>query len=135
MNMVLCFYIHPLSLPREKAFIIIPQSSAIHPISNPLPPETVLVSVDVTELYTNILHIHDLVVLQYFIDIRPNPQKPRTYFFFSSEHSSFFHELLLLQKTQLSTHQQHGHEQPYDPFLRQYFMGRLAKHVNSTHFI
>jgi len=54
--------------------------STIHSISDPLPPNIILVTVDVTPLYTNIPHTHGLAVLEHYLDTRLSPRKPSTPF-------------------------------------------------------
>ncbi|XP_054290772.1 uncharacterized protein LOC129005789 [Macrosteles quadrilineatus] len=49
-------------------------------IPTPLPPDAILVTVDVTSLYTNIPHTHGLAALEHFLDQRPKNSLPSTSF-------------------------------------------------------
>lgn len=49
-------------------------------LPKPLPPGTILTTIDVTSLYTNIPHIHGLSAMEYFLDQRPKNSQPTTAF-------------------------------------------------------
>jgi len=49
-------------------------------VPQPLPPNTTLVTIDVTSLYTNIPHAHGLAALEHFLDQRSPKTKPTTPF-------------------------------------------------------
>jgi hypothetical protein len=52
-------------------------------INTPLPPNTILATIDVTSLYTNIPHYHGLSAMEYFLDQRPPQTSPSTSFLVS----------------------------------------------------
>ena len=49
-------------------------------IPTPLPPGSLLVTVDATSLYTNIPHAHGLAALEHYLSQRPSERKPDTSF-------------------------------------------------------
>jgi len=110
--------------------------STIHSISDPLPTDTILVTVDVTSLYTNIPHIHDLAALEHFLDTRPSPRKSSTPFllqlaqFVLTMNNFTFenHNFLQIKDTAMGTRM--------PPSYANLFMGHLkTQYLNSTPLI
>ena len=74
-------------------------------------PEIIIASVDVSSLYTNIPHMHDLSALDHFLN-----QYPPLY-------TIYPHPQLLLELPSLPPGQKHGHGHPFCLLLYQTFHG------------